>query len=67
MWDMHMMPKIGTVCLRVSDPHFIFDRICVRKIRNTHASYSSRRPCPHLEASIESLFHTYSSYSSWWV
>ena len=32
---MHMMYKAGTVCLRVVDPHFIFDGIGVRIIR-TH-------------------------------
>ena len=29
MCDMHMLYKTGTVCLRVEDQHFIFDRICV--------------------------------------
>ena len=28
--DMHMLCKTGSVCLRVVDPHLIFDRICVR-------------------------------------
>ena len=31
--DMHMLCNTGMVCLRVADPHFIFDRICVRTIR----------------------------------
>ena len=35
MCDMHMLCKTGTVCLRVADPHLIFDHIGVRKIR-TH-------------------------------
>ena len=35
MCDMHMLCKIGTVCLRVEDSHFIFERICVRTIQ-TH-------------------------------
>ena len=35
MCAMHMMCKIGTVCLRVVDPHFIFDRIGVCTIQ-TH-------------------------------
>ena len=35
MCTIHMMCIIGTVCLRVADPHFIFDRIGVRTIR-TH-------------------------------
>ena len=35
MCDMHMLYKTGTVCLRVADPHFIFDRIGVRTIQ-TH-------------------------------
>ena len=35
MCAMHMLCKKGTVCLRVADPHFIFDRIGVRTIR-TH-------------------------------
>ena len=33
MCAMHMLCKIGTVCLRVADPNFIFDRIGVRTIR----------------------------------
>ena len=33
MCAMYMLFKIGTVCLRVVDPHFIFDRIGVRTIR----------------------------------
>ena len=33
MCDIHMLCKIGTVCLRVSDPQFIFDRISVRTIQ----------------------------------
>ena len=33
MCDMHMLYKTGTVCLRVADPHFIFDRIGVRTIQ----------------------------------
>ena len=32
MCAMHMLCKTGTVCLRVADPHFIFDQICVRTI-----------------------------------
>ena len=32
---MHMLCKLGTVFIRVADPHFIFDRIGVRTIR-TH-------------------------------
>ena len=35
MCAMHMLCKTGTVCLRVADPHFIFDRIGVRTIQ-TH-------------------------------
>ena len=35
MCDMNMLCKTGTVCLRVTDPHFIFERICVHKIQ-TH-------------------------------
>ena len=35
MCAMHMLFKTGTVCLKVSDPHFIFDRIGVHTIR-TH-------------------------------
>ena len=35
MSSMHMLCKTGTVCLRVTDPHFIFDHIGVRTIR-TH-------------------------------
>ena len=35
MCAMHMLCKKGTVCLRVTDPHLIFDRICVCTIR-TH-------------------------------
>ena len=35
MCAMHMLRKIGTVCLRVVDPHLIFDRIYVHTIR-TH-------------------------------
>ena len=35
MCAMHMMCKIGTGCLSVADPHFIFDCIGVRTIR-TH-------------------------------
>ena len=33
MCAIHMLYKTGTVCLRVADPHFIFDRICVHTIR----------------------------------
>ena len=32
---MHMLYKTGTVCLRVTGPHLIFDHICVRTLR-TH-------------------------------
>ena len=32
---MPILCKTGTVCIRVADPHFIFDRICVRTIQ-TH-------------------------------
>ena len=35
MCDMHMLCKTGTVCLRMTDPHLIFDRIDVRTIQ-TH-------------------------------
>ena len=35
MSDMHMLCKKETVCLRVSESHFIFDCICVCTIR-TH-------------------------------
>ena len=35
MCAMHMLCKIGTVCIKVADPHFIFDHIGVRTIR-TH-------------------------------
>ena len=35
MCAMHTMCKTGTVCLRVAEPHFTFDRIGVRTIR-TH-------------------------------
>ena len=35
MCAMHTLCKTGTVCLRVEDPHFIFDRTCVFTIR-TH-------------------------------
>ena len=35
MCAIHMLCKTGTVCLRVADPHFIFDRIGVCAIR-TH-------------------------------
>ena len=35
MCDMHMLYKTGTVCLRMADPYFMFDRIGVRTIR-TH-------------------------------
>ena len=35
MCAMHMLCKTGMVCLRVADPHFIFDCICLRTIR-TH-------------------------------
>ena len=35
MFAMHMLCKTGTDCLRVADPHFIFDCICVRTIQ-TH-------------------------------
>ena len=30
---MNMLRKTGTVCLRVTDPHFISDRICVCTIQ----------------------------------
>ena len=33
MCAMHIMFKTGTVCIRVSDPHFIFDYICISTIR----------------------------------
>ena len=33
MCDMQILCKTGTVCLRVADPHFIFDRIGVRTIQ----------------------------------
>ena len=32
MCAMHMLCKTGTVCLRVTDPYFIFDRIGFRTI-----------------------------------
>ena len=35
MCTIHMMCIIGTVCLRVADPHYIFDRIGVYTIQ-TH-------------------------------
>ena len=35
MCDMHMLYKTGTVCLRVSDPYFISDRIYFCTVR-TH-------------------------------
>ena len=35
MCAIHIMYKTGTICLRVADPLFIFDRIGVRTIR-TH-------------------------------
>ena len=35
MCAMYMMCKTGMVCLRVADPHFIFDHISVLTIR-TH-------------------------------
>ena len=35
MCAMHTMCKTGTVCLRVTEPHFIFDRIGVCTTR-TH-------------------------------
>ena len=35
MCDMHMLFKTGTVCLRVTETHFIFERICVLTLR-TH-------------------------------
>ena len=35
MCAMHMLCKTGMVCLRVADPHPVFDRIGVRTIR-TH-------------------------------
>ena len=35
MCVMQMLRKTGTVCLRVAEPNFIFDRICFHKIR-TH-------------------------------
>ena len=35
MCAIHMLCKKGTVCLRVSDSHFVFGRIGVRTIR-TH-------------------------------
>ena len=35
MCAMHMLLKTVTVCLRVADPNFIFDHICVCTIR-TH-------------------------------
>ena len=38
MCSMYILCKTETVCLRVSDPHFIFDCIGVRKIR-THMFY----------------------------
>ena len=33
MCAMYMLCKTGTVCLRVTDPHFIFDLIGVRIIQ----------------------------------
>ena len=35
MCDMHILYKTGTVCIRVAESHFIFDRIGVCTIR-TH-------------------------------
>ena len=35
MCAMYMLCKTGTVCLRVSDPNSVFERICVRTIQ-TH-------------------------------
>ena len=32
---MYILFKTGTACLRVADPHLIFDRICIHVIR-TH-------------------------------
>ena len=30
---MHMLQKIGTVCIKVTDPHSNFDCICIRTLR----------------------------------
>ena len=37
MCAMHILCKKGTVCMWVANPHFVFDRVCVRTIR-THTS-----------------------------
>ena len=49
MCAMHILCKIGTVCLRVVDPHFIFGRICVRTIR-THMNRFLTEDCADTDA-----------------
>ena len=35
MCDIHMLHKTRTVCLRVAEPHLIYNRICICKFQ-TH-------------------------------
>ena len=58
---MHVLYKTGIFCLRVADPDFIYDPICVCTIRTHMCLILPGDLSLFLESSIESLSHTYFS------